>query len=121
MKKFLFLSAIVLIGCQQEEYINKKYIVHHTETYFIPDSNKQKYAEFVSKALSGCKEDCRWYMEDVVTEGGKLYGIEIVEVKVRRERYNGCNSSNCFDSILLKSELNDEQNEATKNYFVKEN
>jgi hypothetical protein len=122
MKRILFLFGLVLVGCDEGKYSNKSFIIDHTETYFIPDSNKQKYADFVSKSTSGCDEDCRWYLEDVVKEGGKIYGTEIVNVKVRRHENSKCNRTrNCFDSVLLKSELTDEMIETTKNYFIKEN
>jgi hypothetical protein len=122
MKKFVFLFGLLLVGCNEGQYSNKSFIIEHTEEYFIPDSNKQKYSEFVSKSVSGCEEDCRYFLDDVRIEAGKIYGIEIVEVKVRTEKYHDCDMSrNCFDSVLLKNELNDEQIEATKNYFVKEN
>lgn len=122
MKKIAFLFGILLTGCNDGDYKNKSFIVDHKEEYFIPDSNKQKYADFVSKSVSGCEENCRYFLDDVRIEAGKIYGIEIVEVKVRREKYSSCDMNrNCFDSVLLKNELNDEQIEATKNYFVKEN
>lgn len=122
MKRLIFLFGIVLVGCNEGDYKNKSFIIDHTETYFIPDSNKQKYADFVSKSVSGCHEDCRWFLDDVRIDGGKIYGVEIVQVLVRRQEYSECNrTSNCFDSVLFKNELNGEQNEAVKNYFVKEN
>lgn len=121
MKKIVFILGMFLIGCNEDDYKNKSFIIDHTETYFIPDSNKQKYSDFVSKSVSGCEEDCRYFLDDVRIEAGKIYGIEIVEVKVRSGKYIDCDMSrNCFDSVLLKNELNNEQIEATKNYFVKE-
>lgn len=122
MKRLIFIFGIVLVGCNEGEYSNKSFIINHTEKYFIPDSNKQKFSDFVSKSVSGCQEDCVYYLRNVEKAGGKIFGIEIVELKVRKQELTKCNSSiNCFDSVLFKNELNDEQNEAVKNYFVKEN
>jgi len=122
MKRLFFIFGIVLVGCNDGEYKNKSFIINHTEKYFIPDSNKQKYSDFVSKSVSGCQEDCVYYLRNVEKAGGKIFGIEIVELKVRSKIKSKCNAtSNCFDSVLLKNELNDEQNTAVKNYFVKEN
>lgn len=120
MKNLIFLFGLFLIGC--EEYANKTFIVKHTEEYFIPDSNKQKYADFVSRSVSGCEESCSYFLDDVKKEGGRIYGIEYVNIVVRSEANKHCNASLlCFDSVLKKSELSSVQIEMANNFLLKEN
>lgn len=119
MNKSIFLSFVFLLGCNAK-VVQEKYFVKETDEFYIPDSNKQKYADFVSKSVSGCQEDCRWFLDDVKEEAGKIYGTRIAELRIRSSKYSsGCGGEGCFDSVISKDEMTPDELLLVKEYVVK--
>jgi hypothetical protein len=110
MKRLLVFLPVLFIGCSSEYGIEINY--QETYNYFIPDSNKEKYADFVSKSISGCLKDCdalNWHTKKT---GGELYGSRRYMI----QEYFGP----WYDRKIVTNELAvEEMNERQLEYFKK--
>lgn len=119
MNKPIFLLLLIFLGCDVN-IIQGKYVIEETTEFFIPDSNKQNYADFVSKSVSGCKDDCSYFLRKVKEEGGKIYGTRIVELRTRSSKItNDCDAYNCFDSTISKNDMSQDELLLVKDFYVK--
>lgn len=77
MKKLILLLSIFLVGCNETPTDRViKYDLVPTWMYTIPEENKIKYSEFVSKSLSSATiyEDADDFVKEVENVANKLYG-----------------------------------------------
>lgn len=68
----LIFVSLIFVGCQVKEQEPKIEIANGH--FFIPDSNKQKYAEFVSSVTKSCQEDCDDAISKAENVAGNLFG-----------------------------------------------
>ena len=88
MKILLLLFVFVLVGCQRVEYNKNDCGIDFSELseVNIPDTNKQKYSEFITKSMSSCQKDCKGLLWSLENTAGELYGEPIYLL-----RYNNGN------------------------------
>lgn len=64
----LIFVSLIFVGCQVKE--QEPEIKIASGHFFIPDSNKQKYADFISNATKSCQKDC----DDAISEANRVAG-----------------------------------------------
>lgn len=64
----LILASMIFVGCQAVERVPEMKIANNN--FFIPDSNKQKYVDFISNATKSCQKDC----DDAISEANRVAG-----------------------------------------------
>lgn len=62
----LILASMIFVGCQAVERVPEMKIANNN--FFIPDSNKQKYVDFISNATKSCQKDC----DDAISEAKRV-------------------------------------------------
>lgn len=68
----LILVSMIFVGCQAVERVPEMKIANND--FFIPDSNKQKYADFISTATKSCQKDCDDAISEAKRVAGPLFG-----------------------------------------------
>jgi hypothetical protein len=94
MKKsiLLVLSSIVFVGCQTTQ--REPTIELASYAYFIPDSNKQKFSEFVINATKSCQEDCDDAIDKARNVANDLFGEQQYLIRY----YTGANITHIYVS-----------------------
>jgi hypothetical protein len=107
MKKrtFLVISSIVFVGCQNTVQIREDY-----GQFSIPDSNKQKAADFISKATQGCQRDCRRAIFTAQYVAEKTFGEQ-------NYKFDVCSSGHCREISIPVSKMNEQQLKLYNEYF----
>ena len=85
--------------------------------FAIPDSNKQKYADFVSKSISGCKDNCRYLLYDIQKIGGEMFGIKTYSYNLFYYK----NNERIEKEHVLKSQMNEDELRAVNEKFPDDN
>lgn len=115
MRPLVVLLPILFIGCSdQREFSYMDIDDHGTYNYFIPDSNKEKYSDFVSKSISGCKDKCPSLLFGIEQTGGEMYGSRRYHVT---EYYGPFFNRKIVTKELAVEEMNERQLEYFKKYF----
>lgn len=115
MRPLVVLLPILFIGCSdQREFSYMDIDDHGTYNYFIPDSNKEKYSEFVSRSVSSCLSACDDLYWRTKQTGGELYGNRRYTVV---EYYGSVFDRKIITKELAVEEMNERQLEYFKKYF----
>lgn len=93
----LILGAMVFVGCEQTVTVRKNY-----GEYSVPDSNKQKVADFVTNSTHSCQRDCRKVMFKAQYIAEKLYGEQIYT-------FEYCKGINCHTINVPVSKMTETQ------------
>lgn len=111
--RIILLSCLIFVGCNTnatKQTSSERFT--ETDEYMIPDSNKQKYTEFVSKSISGCEDDCYLLFNSIKEEGGRMFGCKKYDLRMRSNR------SGMWDSVIPKKDMNSRQLEMVSDFCV---
>lgn len=115
MRPLVVVLPILVIGCSDcQEFSHMDIDDHGTYNYFIPDSNKEKYSDFVSKSVSSCLSKCDDLYWRTKQTAGELYGSRRYNVT---EYYGLYFNRKIVTKELAVEEMNERQLEYFKKYF----
>jgi len=107
MIRSILLISLVVSGCNVKT-LSDSTRFYETDDYIIPDSLKQKYLDFVSTSISGCKDNCRSLFDDIKAEGGRLYGCK----KYLLQTKTNLSGNGPWDSVIQKKDMTVQQLES---------